>query len=612
MVLQRGQDVRIWGFANPKESIHIKFLEKEYKTIVDEDGNWTITIPPLTAGGPYSMDINNITIKDILIGDVWVCSGQSNMELPISRVTDMFREEVQNDYNPMIRHIKIPMSYNFGSQQFNTANTSWKSLTPENVMSFSAVAYFFAKDLYSKTNVPIGLINSSVGGSPIEAWISEDALNAFPKYMNEARICKSDEYIASVKNAETIRRSLWNTILNNNDGGVTDKIKWYSADYDDTLWAETDLFSQLWHNNTNGSFWFRKEVDIPARLIGKDAILRFGCIVDADSIFINGVFVGSTSYQYPPRIYRIPANVLKEGKNVVAVRLISYSGRPGFVKDKPYKIVFDKEEIKIEKGWKFKRGCEMPELAGETFFQYKPVGLYNAMIAPLTNYAISGAIWYQGEANTSRPNEYSSLLSTLIEEWRKQWQLPQLPFLIVQLPNFMKESNIPVESNWAQLREEQRQTVLNTPNTALIVTTDVGEWNDIHPLNKKAVGRRLSLAAQNLVLKNEKIVSSGPIYKKMEIEDNRIILEFTSTDNGIEDVAEIKGFTIAGKDRKYVWAQAQIIGRNKIAVWNDDIEHPEVVRYAWENNPQKANLKNKEGLPASPFTTDTSKSKNKK
>ncbi len=604
MVLQREQPIAVWGRADAGEKISLNFLKKDYEVNADESGKWKLTLSSQKAGGPYSMRINDIELKDILIGDVWLFSGQSNMELPIARVTDMFREEVQTYTNPMIHFITVPLIYNFHQPQTDVKSTTWKTLTPENVMPLSAVAYFFAKDLYAKIKIPVGMINSSVGGSPVEAWISEEGLKPFPTYLNSMSICQSDAYVSDVKNLDRERRNLWNAVLYRQDAGMTGKEKWFSPDYNDSSWDKINLNDNSWGsdglNPLNGSFWFRKTFEVSESEAGKEAVLRLGCIVDADSVYVNGVFIGTTSYRYPPRIYQIPKGLLKKGDNQITVRLVSYAGYPEFVKDKPYKIVFDNTEINLEGEWKYRLGTSMPQLPGETFFQYKPVGLYNGMIAPLLNYGIKGVLWYQGESNTGRYNEYQSLLSTLISDWRSRWNQPELPFFIVQLANFMQSYSYPAESQWAALRDAQLKVSQTVSNTGLAVTIDLGEWNDIHPLNKKDVGKRLSLLAQNKVYNDEKVVCNGPVYKSMAVKGNKIILSFEDGTDNLQLVEELKGFAIAGKDKKFIWGKA-VTEQNKVIVWSDEVLQPVMVRYAWADNPEGANLQNKSGLPASPF-----------
>lgn len=604
MVLQRDREIVVWGTADAGERIDIRFLGEGYTTNADESGNWTLTLPPIKAGGPFVMQINEVEVSDILVGDVWLCSGQSNMEFPISRVLDLYRDEVENDANPMIRHIKIPLAYNFHAPQSQTNPTAWSELTPENALRFSAIAYFFAKEQYAQTGIPVGLINASVGGSPAEAWISEEQLAHFPAHLNERDICRSDEYVEQVKSLDRARRHHWHQVLYQSDKGLHSDMHWFADDYDDSHWSSVDLFDQSWGsdglNPIHGAHWFRREFVVPAASAGAPALLRLGCLVDADSVFINGTLVGTTAYQYPPRIYPIPAGILRAGENNVTLRLISHAGFPGVVPDKPYKIVLNQCEIDLEGEWKYQLGTPMPPLQGETFFQYKPTGLYNAMIAPLANYNIKGVLWYQGESNTGRYNEYYSLMEALIVDWRQLWQQPELPFLMVQLANFMEDPPHPAESHWAALRNEQRQLSRSIPHTGLVVTIDLGEWNDIHPLNKKDVGQRLSLQAQRVADGDRSVVADGPIFQSMTAKGDKLILSFEEGTNHLQAVDVLRGFEIAGIDGEMQWAEATIQGNN-VEVWHPQILEPVEVRYAWRNNPVEANLRNVSGLPASPF-----------
>lgn len=602
MVLQRDTKLKLWGWASENENIEISFLNKLYKTIADSNGKWEITLPPQTAGGPYQMQINDILIKEILIGDVWLCSGQSNMEIPIRRVLDLYKDEVSQINNPYIRHLKTPLSYNFSEVNDDINGASWKSATPENILDISAVAYFFAKELYDKYKIPIGLLNSSVGGSPIEAWLSKDALKQFPSYLQIAKQFAQIGYIDSIRTQEKKIAEQWYTTLNQKDKGIVD---WFKSDLNTSDWGAINLpgyWADKGIGNINGSFWFRKDFEVPASMVGKPAVLRLGCIVDSDSAYINGKFVGTTSYQYPPRIYTIPLGLLHEGKNSVAVRVINSIGKGGFVEDKPYQVIIGDESIDLTGEWKYKLGAKMTLLPPQTFFQYKPMGLYNGMIAPVINYPIKGVIWYQGESNTSKPTEYSTLLSALINDWRIKWNKPNLPFIMAQLPNFMQPKENPSESNWAMLRESQL-SALKIPHTGVAVNIDLGEWNDIHPLNKKEVGRRLALSVMKIAYDDKKIISSAPVYNNMVVEGNKIILSFTEVGNGFASIEKLKSFAIAGEDKQFVWANAKIEG-DQIIVWSDKVKNPIAVRYAWADNPEGANLRNKEGLPSSPFRTD--------
>ena len=513
MVLQREQPIKVWGTADAGESVQVKFLKNAtptgvkggklkvaYTVTADANGRWTLTLPAMKPGGPYILQVNDIELKDILVGDVWLCSGQSNMELPVSRVTDMFRDEIAAYENTNIRQLKVPNIFNFHAPQADLPDyVAWKPLTQENVMNFSALGYFFAKAMYEKNSIPVGLINSSWGGTPVEAWISEEGLKEFPKYMNDKRQYEDDAYLKSIKQTEGLSFYRWNTSLYRGDAGLHEATPWYAANYNDKDWKTVDLFSTDWGTNglnpINGSHWFRKEVEVPQDWNGKEATLRLGCIVDADSVYVNGTFVGTISYQYPPRIYTIPAGVLKAGKNTVTIRLISNNGYPHFVKEKPYKIICGNEEVSLQGEWKYRLGASMPPAPGMMFFCYKPVCLYNAMIAPLQNYGIRGVLWYQGESNVDRRNEYAALLTVLIADWRSTFDNPELPFYIVELADFLSKDDISGRQAWAEMRKEQAKVAETNRNTRLIRNSDLGEWNDIHPLDKKNLGQRAAESA---------------------------------------------------------------------------------------------------------------------
>jgi sialate O-acetylesterase len=610
MILQRDIPLKIWGWASPDEIIVLNFNHSDYRASADTNGSWLIELPPQNAGGPYSMTIkanNTITVQDILVGDVWICSGQSNMELPIRRVAPIYGQEIAAADYPAIRHFEVPKTFNFNEPQTDIASGSWVAATPATVLDFSAAAYFFAKELYDRYQIPIGLINTALGGSPAESWISEDSLKPYPDYYEEAQRFKNPDLIRRIESGDRLRIAGWYEESYRKDKGYADASKpWYAENIRTSDWLTMNVpgYWNLENNQPlNGVMWFRKEFDLPASLTGRQAKLILGCIVDADSVYVNGKFVGTTGYQYPPRRYDVPEGILKEGKNTLVVRIISSSGRGGFVENKFYGLDFGNQTLDLQGEWRYKLGVKMEPLAGETFIRWKPVGLYNAMLAPLLNYPVKGVIWYQGEANTGKALEYRNLFATLINDWRNKWKQGDFPFLYVQLANFMKSYEQPTESNWAMLRESQLKT-LALPNTGMAVTIDIGEWNDIHPLNKKDVGKRLALAAQKWAYGDDKIEYSGPVYKSMRIEGNKIILSFSHTGSGLMMKGDkLNAFAIAGEDKQFVWANAEI-KENEIIVWNDKITHPVAVRYAWADNPENANLYNQEKLPASPFRTD--------
>lgn len=600
MVLQRDAAVRIWGWADSGERVSVHFRNGSYQAKANGEGEWAVNLPEMPAGGPYSMEIrgdNTISIDDILIGDVWLASGQSNMEYPMRRILPPYGPSLELENIPAIRQFLVPQHYNFDTPETDFESGQWQKVTPETVLDFSAVAYFFAQEIYKNEGVPIGLINASLGGSPAEAWLSERALKQFPDHFAEMQRFKSDKLIAEIEQADRKRIDGWYRKANDrNSGRRGAQTPWHKMQVPG-YWADTEL------GETNGIVWFRREFEVSHSAVDREATLVLGRIVDADTTYINGEQVGSTGYQYPRRRYRLPAGLLKAGKNTIDIRVTSERGRGGFVPDKTYAVFAGDERIDLTGEWQYRLGAAMPPLAGQTFVRWKPGGLYNGMIHPLLNYPIRGAIWYQGESNTGRPREYASLFPALIRDWRRSWKLGDFPFLYVQLTNFMPAKAQPSESDWALLRESQRKT-LAEPNTAMAVTIDIGEWNDIHPLNKKDIGARLALAARRLAYGDEKIVFSGPAFKSLRREENRLILDFVHTGSGLAARGgELRQFAIAGKDRRFVWAEAAIEG-DTVAVWSYKVPDPVAVRYAWADNPEGANLYNHEGLPASPFRTD--------
>jgi sialate O-acetylesterase len=454
MVLQRETPIVLWGWADTNEQIKVFFKNKTYKAVANKKGDWKITLPKQKAGGPYLLKINNIELKNILIGDVYLCSGQSNMELPLRRVMDLYRDEILKINNPNIRYYKSPYNYSYEGESSDMSDgAKWLDATQENIMEFSATAYFFAAALYEKTNVPVGIVNSSVGGTAIEQWMSAESIKQFPEY---------------TKKPETDWQSITLPCYWRDKGVALEK----------------------------GVIWFRKEIDVPKALAGKEAQLRLGCIVHSDSTFVNGEFVGNVTYEYPPRIYPLRAGLLKEGKNRIAIRVVCNGGRGGFVEEKPYKIIVPEipqpymnlggivgDEIDLTGEWEYKIAVlEKTEKPAP-----KVTALYNGMIAPTFNIPFGGVVWYQGESNVGNRNRYAALLTALITDWRVKFNNPQLPFYIVELADFMKNNKA-----WKEMQEIQKQAVDANTSTFFIPNADWGEWNDIHPLAKKPLGERIA------------------------------------------------------------------------------------------------------------------------
>lgn len=505
MVVQRDKPVTLRGTADAGEPIVVTYFKKKYQTQATAAGTWQIELPAHKAGGPYSIQVNEVVLKEVLFGDVWLCSGQSNMELPVRRVMDLSADEAERDRLPEVRLFRVERQTPFGEQPEEVISQGWKSLNLSNAYEFSALAYFFAKEMYARTGIPQGVIQAAVGGSPVQAWIGRELLEDYPLYISQLDLYSSDEYREQVSRFEEVAGRRWSMLLAGQEKQLGQD--WQALDYADDDWEQVDVFRSSWaadaHGNLNGVHWFRKEVQLTAGEAARPATLRLGCLVDADQVYVNGVFVGTTGYRYPPRIYTIPQGVLKEGKNVIAVRLESQGGRAEFVPDKLHAILWGespwlcrkKEFLSLDGQWKHRMAVQMPPRQGTTFFQYMPTVLYKGMVAPLAPLQLAGAVWYQGESNVARPLEYRDLLNRLMQEWRACFRDPQLPFLIVEMADYER----PVGDAWRKVQQAQREAAEADPRAAWASASDLGEWNDIHPLNKKELGVRLAEQALKFV-----------------------------------------------------------------------------------------------------------------
>ncbi len=608
MVLQRNAEVEIWGWASPGENVKISFQGFEDTTVADKEGEWSFKFENLKTGGPYTMNLsgkNTLVLKEIYVGDVWLCSGQSNMETTMARVAPLYQNEIDSAHFPEIRYFEVPKEYDLSEEKSVLSGGLWMPVNRENIESFSAVSYFFGKELHQKYNIPIGLINSALGGSPVQSWLSEDALKKYPEYLSEVERLSPEGVIDSLEQLDQQRIRGWYADVNSRDAGIEGD--WRYGDLDDSDWKAMEV-PAFWNESdlgdVNGIVWFRKNFQLDNKKETTEAKLLLGNIVDADSVFVNGKFIGNTTYKYPPRRYSIPEGVLRSGENTVSIKILNERGAGGFITDKPYELRLNNKTVDLTGTWKYKLGARAEALQPQTFYRWKPEGLYNAMIHPLLNYSIKGVIWYQGESNTGEPAKYKPMFSDMIKDWREKWdQQPEnFPFLFVQLANFMESHDQPTDSNWARLREAQTAS-LEVPATGMAVAIDIGEWNDIHPLNKKDVGQRLAQAAFNVAYE-EDVVAGGPIMESYEIKGDSVIISFKNLGKGLTLRGEaLQEFAIAGADKKFVWANARIVG-NKIVVSSPKVQNPVAVRYAWADNPDEANLFNKEGFPASPFRTD--------
>jgi len=482
MVLQRERPVPVWGKSDPGATVTIEWQSEKMRLKADRDGNWNGELPPAPAGGPYTLKFNDLTIEDVLVGDVFLCSGQSNMELPVRRCLDAVADEVKGYSNAAVRYFRVPLAYDFDGPKDSIAPTSWEVLDSDSTaLAWGAVCYFTARYLQEQTGVPVGMVNSSVGGSPIEAWLREEALpEAALKRLQHIRI-------------PAVRDSIdnFNAHLYGDWQNAHDALPANTA----ARWKGVDIFKKDWAvdrkgENIYGSHLFRHRVTLTKDQAGP-AILHLGAMVDADSTFVNGQYVGNITYMYPPRNYQVPAGLLKEGENLIEIHLYACGGNPaGFVPDKRYSLETPGGDIPLLKGWEHKDGKRMPARPSQVFLQYEPAGLYNAMIAPLGRFAFDGIIWYQGESNCGNASEYGSLLETLIQTRREELASPELPFYIIELAAFEHSELTDNDWGWNRVQKEQRRTAEKVEGAYLVPNADLGEWNDIHPQDKKTVGER--------------------------------------------------------------------------------------------------------------------------
>jgi len=617
-ILQRDKPLTIWGWAQEGETVTVSFAGKE-KSIQAVDGKWQVTFPARKAGGPYELVVtgnNQLKRSNILLGDLWIAAGQSNMELPLRRVKYQYPGLIETTQQPNIREFNVPVAYAFKGPLSDYTQGDWKTATPENLENFSAVGFFFAQKLLAENKVPVGVITIPVGGSPAEAWVSESVLQKYPQYVEKLQPFKDDAHVQATIAKDKTNSDKWFAELGAADSGL--KNKWAQEKLDTATWKTMQVPGFLKEQGSdlvNGSFWVRKTIELTQAQTAKKAVLWLGAIVDGDQVFVNGQSIGQTGYQYPPRIYAVPAGLLKAGKNSIAIRITSYSGNAGFVKDKRYALMLGEskfgagysgdEEISLRGEWQYKIAAQAGAMQSSTTLHYLPSSLFNAKLAPALPLKIKGVIWYQGESNVGRAAEYQQLMADLIGDWRKQFQQSDLPFVYAQLANFLPAVSQPGESGWAELREAQRKT-LAVKNTAMAVAIDAGEWNDIHPLDKQKVGERLALGALKVAYGKKSLLASGPSLKKVKAKGNRLELVFADVGKGLYATGgELKHIALAGVDKKFVWARAEV-KKDKLVVWADSITEPKWVRYAWADNPEGANLYNSAGLPASPFEASVS------
>ena len=603
MVLQRGMEVPVWGWSDPGQDVSVCLIPAEgkakkkpttYTATADATGKWQLRLPAMHPAGPLSLQVSSgevkVVINDVWVGDVWLCSGQSNIDTNIERVYPQYPEEIDQDSTTRVRLFKVENEAVLKGPSTNIISSGWKTLSKKNAWRFSALGYFLGKQMEAKTGVVQGVIQCSWGGTPIESWIPRDSVARFDKRMaDEALFYEDADVREAAKEANRLAADRWNELLSQLDPGVSGN--WTAADFDDSQWEQANQY-KLPVGRLNGSFWMRQHIRIDAAHAGQEAQLLLGTLVDADHTYLNGKLVGQTGYQYPPRRYNIPKGLLREGDNVLTVRFINHGAAPQFVEEKPYLIRWmDKTTLPLSPEWRVHPGVTMPNQPSmPTGFQNMAAAAYNGMLFPLAPYVVAGMVWYQGESNTGRAKVYEAELRSLMQDWRQQFQQPALPFVIVQLANFMAPSPEPQETGWAELRESQRRAALSDPRAELAVAIDLGEANDIHPLRKRELAERVVLGFDKLVFGKKVSLSPQPLSAKAT-GDGTVVVTFD------QPVTATCGFELADATGPFRNVRCEVKA-GQVIIYGQGAR----LRYAWKNNPIEADCRAKESLlPASPF-----------
>ncbi len=602
MVLQRNKPLTIWGWAEAGEEVSLQIGKACATATADSDGRWRAMLPPQKAGGPLTLTASSatgsVTVGDVWIGDVWLCSGQSNIDTNIERVYPQYPQEIDADSTGRVRLFRVENEAALDGPHSDVRSEGWRTLSKANAWRFTAIGYFLGKRMAAATGVVQGIVQSSWGGTPIEAWLPADTMAIIdPRGMVQSPLYADAELsqLAQHLNARTAAR--WDELLQQSDPGIAGG--WATESYDDSAWPQAEQWAlpvPRW--GFCGTYWVRQDIHVDALHAGQACRLEVGTLIDADYTYINGQQVGHTGYQYPPRRYTVPTGLLHEGRNVLTVRFVNRGSCPAFVQGKPYRITFDDgTQIPLSSQWRVHDGTQMPQQPSfPTGQQNMAVAEWNGMLAPLAPMTMAGVVWYQGESNTGKAELYERQLTALMRSWRTLFEQPELPFAVVQLANFMQPSAMPQESGWARLRESQRRATHADERAGLVVALDLGEANDIHPLRKKEVAERAALVFDKLVFGKKNIqLSPAPLSAARCGEDVTVTFDQPLCDGAVG------GFELCGDDGKFHNVEATAKG-NSVTLHGSGNR----VRYAWKDNPVEANLRGtKSNLPATSFEIKT-------
>jgi len=610
MVIQRGRAVPLWGWSVPHDHILVRFNGQTKNTIADRQGAWRITLDPQPAGGPFDLSIqdkDSLIFHDVWVGEVWICSGQSNMEFGLNAVREA-ETEIQNADYPPIRQIKI--QHDIGAlPKDDILPAKWEVCSPYTAGNFTAVGYFFAREIAKRLNVPVGLVNSTWGGTMSETWTSRGALEKSPEFKEVI----AEQPGPDLQHTIEVRRTRMEKQIRLLQQNITDTLaeeNWKNPDYNSQAWPKIRVAvgweaQPLGLEDLDGIVWYRKELTLDSAAAQNTVTISLGTIDDNDITYVNGIRVGATNNWDQKRVYYVPPGVFRTGKNLIAVRVEDTGGGGGFYGDSSIiQLKTSTGAVAIGDPWQFRVAKILNNGIGIDPNNY-PCLLFNAMIHPLIPYAIRGVLWYQGEANADRAHQYRIAFPLLINDWRQQWGQGNFPFYFVQLASFnAANGNSEQGSSWAELREAQAYA-LSLPATGMAVTTDIGESKDIHPKNKKDVGLRLAAIALSQCY-GQTMEYSGPVYESHQSQGNQIILDFHHKGKGLavkDKYGYLRGFEIAGSDRHFFYAKAWIRD-NQVIVYADQVSRPVSVRYNWADDAGDGNLYNLDGFPAPPFRTD--------
>jgi sialate O-acetylesterase len=607
MILQRGAELRIWGRCDPNAEVTVEFLGKRYAARADGVGSWRASIDPAQPGGPHSISVSAgggaevRRIEDVLVGDVWLCAGQSNIQTPMARLRDDFPEEFNLSPFPPVRQFSLPTAWDFDGPRSDIPPAKWTQASAESLADFSGVGWFFARHELQRRPIPIGIVLAAAGGAPIETFMSREALAEFPDKVAEGERWADAAFrdAAARRCAQAIKE--WDASVQAKDRGLAEK--WFMPESDDSAWREIRMPGRFDEARELmgfcGALWLRRTFLVPEGFGGEPCRVWLGTIADADRVFVNGVEVGGTGYRYPPRKYQVPAGLLRPGLNSIAVRVVCNEGDGAMTRGKPFEVLTGAGSIDLRGTWKCAVGVSASPRPADIFIQWLPTAMFNAMVAPILPYEAKGAIWYQGEANTAKPHEYSRLLRSMLLDWRRRIGKEGFPFLLVQLP-ILGEPVPNAEASALALVREAQASMLALPAVGMASALDLGAWNDLHPLNKKDVGLRLALAAEAL-LHGESNGSPGPTIAGAERRGGALRLRFDKCGPGLVARDGPVFVSVLDDEGKYSRVQAEIEGPDRLSVDLSGIERPALVLYAWADNPADRRLYGGNGLPAQPF-----------